>query len=209
MKLNQMKVGTRLLLSFIAIALSGAIVAGIGIVNMGRINDMGDRMYEQELLGLSYVKEANISLIYIGRALRSMLLASSEAERATHMGRVETRRKEVRANLDFLMAADDPSFVYFLEVRGRGTFLRAAPIDVSDIVRELLLDDKKGTVLTSATLAVDGSFEYVKGRLGVRRAKELRLDSEFDYARQAILYLPARMPDPRAREFGTAATPLP
>jgi ATP-dependent DNA helicase DinG len=115
------------------------------------------------------------------------------------------RASEVRANLDFLMVADDPSFVYFLEVRGRGTFLRAAPIDVSDIVRELLLDEKKGTVLTSATLAVDGSFEYVKGRLGVRRAKELRLDSEFDYARQAILYLPARMPDPRAREFGTAA----
>jgi ATP-dependent DNA helicase DinG len=115
------------------------------------------------------------------------------------------RASELRANIDFLMRADDPAYVYFLEVRGRGTFLRAAPIDVSDIIRELLLEEKKATVLTSATLAVDGSFEYVKGRLGIGRAREIRLESEFDYARQAILYLPRRMPDPRSREFGRAA----
>ena len=115
------------------------------------------------------------------------------------------RASEVRANIDFLMRADDPTYVYFLEVRGRGTFLRAAPIDVSEIIKELLLDEMKATVLTSATLAVDGSFDYVKGRLGIRRAMEIRLDSEFDYSRQAILYLPKRMPDPRSREFGSAA----
>jgi ATP-dependent DNA helicase DinG len=115
------------------------------------------------------------------------------------------RASEVRANLDFLMRADDPTYVYFLEVRGRGTFLRAAPIDVSEIVRELLLDQMKGTVLTSATLTVDNSFDYVKGRLGIRRGREIRLESEFDYSRQAILYLPTRMPDPRSRDFGTAA----
>ena len=60
-------------------------------------------------------------------------------------------------------------------------------------------------MLTSATLTVDGSFEYVRGRLGIRRAQELRLASEFDYATQAILYLPKRMPDPRSREFAAAA----
>jgi ATP-dependent DNA helicase DinG len=115
------------------------------------------------------------------------------------------RAAEVRSNVDFLMRADDPTYVYFLEVRGRGTFLRAAPIDVSDIVRELLLDQMKASVLTSATLAVDGSFEYVRNRLGIKRAREVRLDSEFDYTRQAILYLPPHMPDPRSREFGAAA----
>jgi ATP-dependent DNA helicase DinG len=61
------------------------------------------------------------------------------------------------------------------------------------------------TVLTSATLAVDGSFDYIRGRLGIRRATERRLPSEFDYTRQAILYLPRRMPDPRSPQFGTAA----
>ncbi|MBA2305540.1 MAG: ATP-dependent DNA helicase, partial [Acidobacteria bacterium] len=115
------------------------------------------------------------------------------------------RASEMRVNIRFLMRADDPTYVYYLETRGRGTFLRAAPIDVSEIIRELLLDRMTATVLTSATLAVDGSFDYVKGRLGILRAAEVRLDSEFDYGRQAILYLPKRMPDPRSREFGTAA----
>ena len=115
------------------------------------------------------------------------------------------RTGELRDQLGFLLRADDPGFVYYLEARGRGTFLRGAPIDVSNIIKELLFDRMKTTVLTSATLAVDGSFDYIKGRLGIRRAHELRLESEFDYGRQAILYLPSRMPDPRSREFGHAA----
>jgi ATP-dependent DNA helicase DinG len=115
------------------------------------------------------------------------------------------RASEMRVQVNFLMRADDPTYVYYLEARGRGTFLRAAPIDVSDIVRELLLDRMTATVLTSATLAVDNSFGYVKGRLGIGRAEEVRLASEFDYATQAILYLPPRMPDPRSREFAAAA----
>jgi ATP-dependent DNA helicase DinG len=67
------------------------------------------------------------------------------------------------------------------------------------------MDRMKATILTSATLTVDGSFEYVRGRLGVRKARELQLESEFDYSRQAILYLPAEMPDPRSPQFGPAA----
>jgi ATP-dependent DNA helicase DinG len=117
---------------------------------------------------------------------------------------IGTRTGELRSDLAFLLQADDPGYVYYLEVRGRGVFLRASPIDVSNIVRALLLDRMKATVLTSATLTVDGSFEYLRGRLGVSRAHDVRLASEFDYRRQSILYLPKRMPDPRSREFGSA-----
>jgi len=129
-------------------------------------------------------------------------LARDASEDVVALGR---RAAELRDNVGFLLRADDPGYVYFLEVRGRGTFLRAAPIDVADIISELLLDRMKATVLTSATLAVDGSFAYVKGRLGIGRAEELRLRSEFDYQQQAILYLPPKMPDPRSRDFGHAA----
>ena len=115
------------------------------------------------------------------------------------------RAASLRKETAFLLRADDSGFVYYLETRGRGVFLRAAPIDVSSIVRELLLDRMTATVLTSATLTVDGSFEYVRGRLGIGKAREVRLASEFDYARQAILYLPKRMPEPRSREFAAAA----
>lgn len=114
------------------------------------------------------------------------------------------RATEIRDQLTFLMAASDTDFVYFLEVRGKGVFLRAAPIDVSHIVRDVLLQRNQGTVLTSATLTVDGSFDYLRGRLGLADAFEVRLPSEFNFETQAILYLPKRMPDPRHDSFATS-----
>ena len=115
---------------------------------------------------------------------------------------------EMRDEFRFVLKAGDREYVYFLETRGRGLFLRAAPIDVSAIVREVLFDRMQATVLTSATLTVDGSFDYIRGRLGLERAGAVRfvqLASEFDYARQTILYLPRRMPDPRSPQFIAAA----
>ena len=115
------------------------------------------------------------------------------------------RAGEIRTDLRFLLRASDSDYVYFVEFRGRGVFLRASPIDVSSIVRELLLDKMRTTVLTSATLTVDGGFGYIRDRLGIRSAAEIRLPSEFDFERQAVLYLPPRMPDPRSQEFAGAA----
>src|SRR4029077_7378027 len=112
----------------------------------------------------------------------------------------------LRDELRFLLRADDDGFVYFVEFRGRGLFLRASPIDGSTIVRDLLLDKMHTTVLTSATLTVDGSFEYVRARLGIRDAGESRLAPGCASARQAILYLPLRMPDPRSENFAVAAS---
>ena len=115
------------------------------------------------------------------------------------------RAGELRDEIRFLLRGDDSDYVYFIEFRGRAIFLRASPIDVSKIVRELLLDRMRTTILTSATLTVDGTFEYVRRRLGIGAAAELQLPSEFDFARQAILYLPPRMPEPRSPEFPMAA----
>jgi ATP-dependent DNA helicase DinG len=115
------------------------------------------------------------------------------------------RAGEIRDQLRFLMAASDPRHVYFVETRGRGVFLRAAPIDVADILQEMLFDRMRATILTSATLTVEGSFAYVRGRLGLRNAAEVSIASEFDYTTQAVLYLPRRMPSPKAPGFGEAA----
>jgi ATP-dependent DNA helicase DinG len=115
------------------------------------------------------------------------------------------RARAIRDELRMLLRADDPDYVFYLETRGRNVFLRASPIDVSTIVRELLLDRMHASVLTSATLAVEGTFAYIRGRLGIVAAEELRLPPEFEYARQAILYLPPRMPNPRQADFAPAA----
>ncbi len=136
--------------------------------------------------------------------------AAGESDRAEGRGvddalALARRVGELREQLAFVLRADDPDYVYYVELRGRGVYLRASPIDVSAIVRELLLDRMQATVLTSATLAVDGSFEYIRSRLGIGRAEEICLPSEFDYDRQAILYLPRHMPDPRSPQFAAAA----
>jgi ATP-dependent DNA helicase DinG len=115
------------------------------------------------------------------------------------------RAGELRTEVRFLLRVSDPDFVYFVEFRGKGIFLRAAPIDVSSIVHDALFERMQTTVLTSATLTVDGRFDYVRERLGIRSAEELRLASEFDFSTQAVLYLPPRMPDPRSSEFTAAA----
>ncbi|MDQ3070720.1 MAG: ATP-dependent DNA helicase [Acidobacteriota bacterium] len=132
----------------------------------------------------------------------TVALAKDAGEELLTAGR---RAGAAREDAARLTAADDPAFVFFVEMRGRHASLRAAPIDVSAIVQKLLLARAEATVLTSATLTVEGSFAYMRGRLGVGDAHELRLPSEFNYREQAIIYLPRKMPDPRAPEYGDAA----
>ena len=117
---------------------------------------------------------------------------------------IARRARDLRQDLRFLLRADDEGFVFYLEHRGLGTFLRASPVNVSRIVRDALFDRFRTVVLTSATLAVDGSFNYIKGRLGIGVAGELQVASEFDYAQQALLYLPRRMPPPKSTSFAEA-----
>ena len=140
------------------------------------------------------------SLEELGALLAGLAKRSSNAD-LTALAR---RAGELGTQLAFLLAAADTAYVYFLERRARSLFLRAAPIDVSGIVRELLLDRMRAAILTSATLTVDASFAYVRGRLGIGEAAELRVPSEFDYAEQAVLYLPRDVPVPGRNTFGAA-----
>jgi ATP-dependent DNA helicase DinG len=138
-----------------------------------------------------------------------MALAGGKAAAAGQAGNEDAltlarRAGEVRDDLRFMLAADDGGFVYFVEMRGRSVFLRAAPIDVSSMLQEHLFARMRSTVLTSATLAVEGSFDYVRSRLGIRKAVQVRVPSEFDFRTQSLLYLPRRMPQPRSPEFPQA-----
>ncbi len=91
------------------------------------------------------------------------------------------------------------------------THLQATPIDVSELLCDTLFQRFGSVILTSATLTVAGKdgtpgFEHLRKRLGVPMPKELVVPSHFDYARQALLYLPPTMPDPRSPEFARQAT---
>ena len=89
---------------------------------------------------------------------------------------------------------------YWVEVsyskRNPAITLHRAPVDVSDDLRANLFGNDYPVILTSATLAVDGSFEMTKKRLGLDHPAELLLNSPFDYERQAVVYVPDGIPDP-------------
>jgi len=115
------------------------------------------------------------------------------------------RASETRRELAFLLESEEKSCVYWYERRGRGVFLAATPIDVSEILREKLFDRFDTVVLTSATLAVAGRFDYLKQRLGVLPAKEAGLPQEFNFREQALLYIPRSLPDVRHPSFSANA----
>jgi ATP-dependent DNA helicase DinG len=135
------------------------------------------------------------------------------------------RAQEIQVQLGFALESEDRNTVFWIERRGRSfspqrnrgsersmegsqgrhVFLQATPIDVGPILRECLWSKLDCAVLTSATLAVGGGFEYIRQRLGMEHARETVLPSHFDYASQAILYVPPDLPDPRTPQFTAKA----
>lgn len=118
---------------------------------------------------------------------------------------IARRAAELRRELAFLLESDERNYVYWFERRGKGVFLAATPIDVSQILRERLFQQFDTVLLTSATLAVASRFDFLKQRLGLDAAKERVLPPEFDFRSQALLYIPRALPDVRHTTFSARA----
>jgi ATP-dependent DNA helicase DinG len=150
--------------------------------------------------------------------LESEMEGMKAVEEATGLKKRVTR---LRSEFEFLLESNASNMVYWMERRislastslhrsagrsaSRTTFLQATPIDVSELLSELVFDQIPTVVLTSATLTVQGGFEHIRKRLGLSEARELVVPSHFKYGEQALLYLPPEMPDPRDPEFPEAA----
>ena len=130
------------------------------------------------------------------------------AEKMTEAESLLRRVRQTRFDLEFIVTQAEKNYVYWLEKRGRGMFLRASPIDVSALLQEKLFDKTETVVLTSATLSTGGKFDFIKDRLGLdenKKTETLLAPSSFDYEKQAIIYIPKAMPDPRAPEYNQVA----
>ncbi len=127
------------------------------------------------------------------------------------------RTVDLRTSTKFLMETEDINTVFWIERRATGglknltrsatspaayqTFLQATPIDVSEILETNLFANFGTVILTSATLTVQGGFDHISKRLGLQNARELTVPSHFNYSKQALLYLPPYLPDPRDANF--------
>ncbi len=138
----------------------------------------------------------------VKRVETELAALSPKPEEAVTLGR---RAGELRRELEFLLESEEKTYVYWYERRGRGVFLAATPIDVSEILREQLFEQFDTVVLTSATLAVGGRFDYLKQRLGILPSSETVLPHEFNFQDQALLYIPRNLPDVRNPAFSAGA----
>ncbi len=134
---------------------------------------------------------------------------------------LRNRANSLAQHLKFLLESTDRNTVFWIERRassglrnaarsGRGPAapaamhiqLQATPIDVSEILQQTLFTSYASVILTSATLTVQGGFVHLRKRLGLDLStRELVVPSHFNYAKQALLYLPPHMPDPRDPDF--------
>lgn len=140
-----------------------------------------------------------------GAIARSETTLDALKEKTPDVENLIRRLREMRFELEFIVTGTDKKFVYWLERRNRGVFLRASPIDVAGLLQDKLFEAVPTVVLTSATLSSGGNFAFIRDRLGLDTADDLIASSTFDYESQAILYLPSKMPDPRDRNWGLAA----
>ena len=177
----------------------------------------------QPFVGREEFLETEGDLYLAVRATLQRLEAEMAGMKADEAPGLRKRVARLRTELEFLLESSASNMVYWMERRisgsgdrssrrtgafraqSRTTFLQATPIDVSELLYELVFDQIPTVVLTSATLTVQGGFEHIRKRLGLSEARELVVPSHFKYGEQALLYLPPEMPDPREADFPEAA----
>ena len=95
----------------------------------------------------------------------------------------------------------DDDDVRWYELTPRGFILQRTPLDVSAPLRQFREASRAAWVFTSATLAVDGAFGHIAGRLGLDDPTTLLQPSPFDWQRRALCYLPRNLPEPNQRDY--------
>ncbi len=156
---------------------------------------------------------------YYTGTLNALTRLEGELERIKNVEESSGLRKrtaDIRAHLAFLLESTNRNTVFWIERRAAGgvrnfargaahaafhTHLQATPIDVSELLTGSLFDNYSSVILTSATLTVSGGFDHIRKRLGLISSRELVVPSHFNYEKQALLYLPPNMPDPREPDF--------
>jgi len=91
-------------------------------------------------------------------------------------------------------------FVYWVELSSlrpdSNVSICSSPVDVSDYFRKNIFREKNSTILTSATLTINGNFEYFRKRLGADNLNEIKLNSPFDFYKQVKILIPKEIPEP-------------
>ncbi|HEC12688.1 MAG TPA: ATP-dependent DNA helicase [Acidiferrobacteraceae bacterium] len=122
------------------------------------------------------------------------------------LGNVWQRTVDLNDRLEMITSRASTDYVAWFETHNRNVILRLTPVDVASAFRERRDngDADRAWVYTSATLAVNGSFDFFQARLGLEDAQTELWDSPFDFQQQALLYIPQGLPQPFAPDYTQA-----
>lgn len=145
----------------------------------------------------------------VERELEALRLALNEfseavakhAERSRGLTSIAERAAEHAAKFTHLTDSGTRDAVHWYELSTHGFAFHATPLDLAAPLRELREQSHASWTFTSATLSVAGRFDHFARQLGLDDPVTLNLDSPFDYARQALAYLPQGLPDPAAADY--------
>ncbi|MBI3524193.1 MAG: ATP-dependent DNA helicase [Betaproteobacteria bacterium] len=130
----------------------------------------------------------------------------SQAARSEGLGNCLQRALELAACLKRWRTQEDATQVRWLEVFSHALTLNLTPLDVAEIFRKQLEGHPRAWIFTSATLAVGSDFSHYRSELGLTEANTDcgYWGSPFDYAANALLYVPTGMPDPNSADYADA-----
>ncbi len=119
---------------------------------------------------------------------------------------IASRAADLGRSLEIIFSFNDPDLLKWYEKRERGIIFHSSPLDISRVMSEMLYDNVKTIVFTSATLSTNGNFDYIRSCLGIsENALEGIYPSHFDFKTQSMLYIPDDLPAPNSRDFALEA----
>lgn len=178
--------------------------AGFEMLGHGRTNAervVGEAPHADFFVELAEeIQRACARIGAVEAALDEVDLPASEAQPLLDLGRARRRLLDAASVAEGFLAESE-EWCRYLDPGKRGIAAARAPIDVAGFVRAALTDTQESVVLTSATLAVNGSIEHYLTRTGLDGAAFATFPSPFDYARQAVLAMPKDVPRPDEPAF--------
>ena len=128
------------------------------------------------------------------------------AERGKGLERDWRRCLELKARLDSFVngGSDEQGVIQWFETHARGFALHMTPLEISETFRSHVDKHKSAWIFTSATLAVGDDFTHFSRELGIEDAHTRCWDSPFDFAKQALLYVPTALPPPNMPDYTAA-----
>ena len=145
------------------------------------------------------------ALTALDSALRSLCAAlEALSERSEGLARCSERARTAQSLLERWCDDSRADRVRWIEVFSHALRLNATPLSIAEIFRRQLDGHPRAWIFTSATLAVAGDFSHYRSEMGLEDARTACWDSPFDYAAQALLYVPKELPDPNSDEHTRA-----